>query len=197
MASDPKAGEPTPEHLDAINQVFAELKLAYHNQFHRAYPNDQELTMAKQLWLHALADIPPARLRAGVRRAVKNSEFLPSLHSLRSYCEPHPEELGLPDVRSAYVEACRAPSPKHLYAWSHPIVYHAGRASDWFLLATSTEQQAFPIFRRNYELLVERVLNGEQLDLPVPKALPAEIEKPLSREERQRRLRELRDELGI
>ena len=48
----------TPDHLDAINQVFAEFRLAFHNQFLRAFPNDKELMMAKQLWLHALSDIP-------------------------------------------------------------------------------------------------------------------------------------------
>jgi hypothetical protein len=187
----------TPEHLDAINQLFAEFRLAYHNQFLKAFPNDRELTMAKQLWLHALADIPAARIRAGVRRAIRASEFLPTIHTLRHHCEPRPEELGIPDAHAAYVEACRAPQPKNAQQWSHPIVYHAGRESDWFLLANSPESVAFPVFKRNYELLTERLLNGENLDIPLPKGLPEEIGTPLTLEERKQRLRELRDTLGI
>jgi hypothetical protein len=187
----------TPEHLDAINQLFAEFRLAYHNQFLKAFPNDRELMMAKQLWLHALADIPAARIRAGVRRAIRSSEFLPTIHSLRNFCEPKPGELGIPDAHAAYVEACRAPQPKNMQAWSHPIVYHAGRESDWFLLANSPESVAFPVFKRNYELLTERLLNGENLDIPLPKGLPEEIGTPLTLEERKQRLRELRDTLGI
>ncbi len=188
---------PSPEHLDAINQVFAELKLAYHNQFYKAYPNVEELGMAKQLWLHALCDLSPARLRAGVRRAIKNSEYLPSLHTLREFCDPEPHELGLPDARAAYIEACRAPSPKRDAHWSHPIVYRAGHESDWFFLANTPESVAFPVFKRNYELLIERLLNGEQLDVPLPKALPEEIHTPLPRDENKRRLKQLRSELKI
>jgi len=189
--------EPTPEHVDAINQVFTELELAYHNQFRRAFADAQQLGMAKQLWLHALCDLPPARLRAGVRRALKNSEFLPNVHSLRQFCDPQPHELGLPDTHAAYVEACRAPLPKRDQHWSHPTVYRAGVESDWFFLANNPEHIAFPVFKRNYELLIERVLNGEQLDLPLPKALPQEITTPLSREENKRRLKKLREEFGI
>lgn len=189
--------EITPEHLDAINQMFAELRLAYHNQFLRAFPNDRELTMAKQLWLHSLADIPPARLRAGVRRAIRSSEYLPTIHSLRNFCNPKPSELGLPDVHAAYVEACRAQQPKNAQAWSHPLIYHAGKNSDWFFLANYPESVAFPVYKRNYELLIERLLNGDNLDTPVPKGLPEEIGTPLSLDERKARLKTLRETLGI
>jgi hypothetical protein len=194
---DEHRAQPTAEHVDAINQVFTELELAYHNQFRRAFPDPQQLAMAKQLWLHALCDLPPQRLRAGVRRALKQSEFLPSLHSLRRFCQPSAAELGVPEVHAAYIEACRAPSPKQAFNWSHPIVYHAGRSTDWFFLVGSPESVAFPVFRRNYELLLQRLLDGEQLDPPLLKALPETIERPLSREERKARLRALRDELKI
>lgn len=197
MSESTKIPEPTPAHVDAINQVFTELELAYHNQFRRAFPDAAQLGMAKQLWMHALCDLSPARLRSGVRRAVQNSEYLPSLHSLREFCDPEPHELGLPDAHAAYIEACRAPNPKREARWSHPIVYRAGVESDWFFLANSPESTAFPVFKRNYELLIERLLNGEQLDVPLPKALPEKISTPLSREENKKRLHELRNELKI
>lgn len=192
-----KKAEPTAAHIDAINQVFTELELAYHNQFRKAFPDATQLGMAKQLWLHALCDLSPARLRAGVRRAIKDSEFLPSLHTLREYCDPQPHELGLPDAHAAYVEACRAPHPKREAKWSHPIVYRAGAESDWFFLENNSESVAFPVFKRNYELLIARLLDGENLDVPIPKALPEQIVTPLSREENLRRLKALRDELKI
>lgn len=153
--------------------------------------------MAKQLWLHSLSDLPTARLRAGVRRAIKSAPYLPSLQSLRAHCEPSPTELGVPDVNVAYVEACRAPSPKSAHDWSHPIVYHAGRATDWHFLASTPENRALPLFRRHYEILLERLLNGESLDLPIIKALPEEVSTPLSAEQRRVRLQQLRDETGI
>lgn|SRR5690606_12779246 len=199
MASNHKneGAQPTPEHIDAINQIFTELELAYHNQFRRAFPDATQLGMAKQLWLHSLCDLSPARLRAGVRRALKDSEFLPSLHTLRRYSDPSPQELGLPDAHAAYVEACRAPTPKRGQKWSHVVVYRAGMESDWFFLANTPESIAFPVFKRNYQLLIERLLNGDNLDVPLPKALPEEIGTPLTREENQQRLRQLREQLGI
>ncbi|MDB6061323.1 MAG: hypothetical protein JWM78_1426 [Verrucomicrobiaceae bacterium] len=204
MASDKKFeraqnanAEPTAEHIDAINQIFTELELAYHNQFRRAFPDAAQLGMAKQLWLQSLCDLKPARLRAGVRRAIKNSEYLPSLHTLRQYCDPQPHELGLPDAHNAYIEACRAPTPKRDHTWSHVIVYRAGVETDWFFLANSPESIAFPLFKRNYELLIERLLNGENLNVPLPKALPEEIGTPLTREENKQRLQQLRAKLGI
>lgn len=197
MTANASSAEPTAAHVDAINQVFTELELAYHNQFRRAFPDATQLAMAKQLWLHSLCDLEPARLRAGVRRAIKASEYLPSLHTLREFCDPDPRELGLPDVYSAYVEACRAPSPKRDQRWSHPAVYRAGVESDWFFLATNPESVALPVFKRNYELLVQRLLDGENLDTPVPKALPEEISRPLPRAEQKARLQRLRDDLGI
>jgi hypothetical protein len=188
---------PTAAHVDAINAMFTQFQLAYHNQFHKAFANDEQITMAKQLWLSSLCDLPVERIAAAIRRAIQESEYLPTLHTIRKFCDLRPETLGLPDAYQAYLQACRAPSPKAEQVWSHPAVYWAGNASDWFFLASNTEAKAFPVFKRNYEILCERVLHGEQLDVPVPKALPETINPPLSNEERKQRMKALRQALNI
>jgi hypothetical protein len=188
---------PTADHVSAINQMFTEFQLAYHNQFHKAFSTDQQIIMAKQLWAKTLSDLPAARIMAGARRAIKGSEYLPTIHSVRNYCDLHPEELGLPDPYNAYLEACRAASPKSEQRWSHPAVYFAGRASDWFFLASSSEQKALPVFKRNYALLCERIISGEQLSMPLPKALPEKVERVLSNDQRRQRLQKMRRELDI
>lgn len=188
---------PTEDHITAINQMFTEFQLAYHNQFHKAFADDQQIMMAKQLWVKTLCDISPERLMAGSRRAIKGSEYLPTLHTIRKFCDPAPEEMGLPDVRSAYMEACRAAAPKIEQTWSHPAVYLAGVASDWFFLASSSEAKALPVYKRNYEILCERVMMGEQLEVPIHKAIPETISTTLSNEERKQRLQALRQQLDI
>ena len=188
---------PTEDHITAINQMFTEFQLAYHNQFHKAFSDDQKIVMAKQLWVKTLCDLAPERIIAGTRRAIKESEYLPTLHSIRKFCDPNLQELGLPDPYNAYLEACRAGSPKIEQHWSHPAVYLAGIASDWFFIASSPENKALPVFKRNYEILCQRVLLGEQLDMPIHKALPETISQPLSNEERKQRLHTLRQELDI
>lgn len=188
---------PTEDHITAINQMFTEFQLAYHNQFHKAFSDDQKVIMAKQLWVKTLCDLSPERIMLGARRAIKESEYLPTIHTVRKLCEPNPEELGLPDAYNAYLQACRAASPKIEQSWSHPIVYLAGTASDWFFLSSTIEAKAFPVFKRNYEILCERALNGEQLDMPILKAIPETINQPLSNEERKQRLQAMRQELDI
>jgi Replication protein P len=153
--------------------------------------------MAKQLWFNSLCDLTPERIREGTRRAIKDSEYLPSIHALRNYCTPRPEELGLPDAHRAYLEACRAPSPKAQHAWSHCAVYLAGKATDWFFLASNSENKAFPVFKQNYEILCERVMNGEQLDMPIVKMIPETVNTPLTNSERKQRMQALREELDI
>lgn len=130
-------------------------------------------------------------------RAIKESEYLPTIRGLLKYCADEFALYGLPDTRSAYIEACTAPSPKNSYAWSHPAVYHAGCASDWFFLANNIEAKALPVFERNYHILCERVRKGESLDLPVLQALPESLPSTLSREEQLEKIKVLRQKLKI
>ena len=112
-------------------------------------------------------------------------------------CQGEPEKFGLVEAHTAYVEACRAPSPKAAYQWSHPAVYHAGCASDWYFLASNPEKIAFPVYERHYQKICERVMNGEQLPAPNAPALPQTIETPLSPGENAKRMEELRKQLDI
>lgn len=188
---------PNNDHVTAINQMFTEFQLAYHNQFHKAFSDDQKIVMAKQLWVKTLCDFSPNRILAGTRRAIKESEYLPTLHTIRKFCDPKLEELGLPDGYNAYLEACRAATPKIDQKWSHPAVYLAGKASDWFFLANNIETKAFPVFKRNYDVLCQRVMSGDELDMPINKAIAEHIHQPLSNAERKERLKKMRQELDI
>lgn len=189
-----KASAPISEqHIDAINQLFTELELAYHNQFHKAFPGDKA-NVAKQLWLHNLNDLSPEEIVRGGRRSIRESAYLPTLHTIRELGKPDLASLGLPDSHSAYLEACRASSPKAEFDWSHVAVYHAGRAADWYFLATNAERTAFPVFKEHYQRICNRVLEGEDLAAPSVPALPQESSTPLSLEERREKLRELREQ---
>jgi hypothetical protein len=180
--------------VNVINQVFAEFELVYHNQYHKAFPNQEKLNYAKKIWMTHLSDHQPKAILAAAHRAIKESEFLPTIKGLLKYCN---ESYGLPDAHAAYLEACRASSPKNEFNWSHPAVYFAGRESDWYFLAGSTERQAFPVFKRNYELICERVITGEDLKVALPKAIPDTINTPLSNDERKQRMQVLRKELNL
>lgn len=147
--------------------------------------------MGKRLWARLLKDFSGEVIMKAAERTVKESSWLPNVHDVLSRCED-PNTLNLPSAYSAYIEACRAPSPKKEFAWSHPIVYYAGVASDWYFLASSAEQQAFPVFERNYEVLKSKLAQGENISIEIPKAIPEKVEVYLSREENLEQLAQLR-----
>lgn len=177
--------------------MFALFRINYHNQYYKAYSDTQVLNQIKKLWLESLSQFKPDTILRGARKVIEESEYLPTLNRMIRACQGEPEKFGLIDAHRAYVEACRAPSPKAAYAWSHPAIYHAGCASDWFFLANNSEKNAFPIFERHYLKICERVMNGEELPAPNTPTLPEHIEKPLSKEENAKRMEDLRKQLNL
>ncbi|MES2626464.1 MAG: replication protein P [Pseudomonadota bacterium] len=196
-AGNGRMGNGGRDHVDAINQIFAEFELAYHNQFHKAYAQEGSLNLAKKYWLSCLADFLPEVILRAARQVIKSQEYLPTVASMVKACENALSLFGLPTPHVAYVEACCAPEPKHSYQWSHPAVYLAGKHTGWFELATETQSAIFPVFEYNYQLLCQQVLRGEQLDIQIPVALPQTISAPLSPEENMARLKVLREKFAL
>ncbi len=177
--------------------MFALFRINYHNQYHAAFGDTQTLNQAKKLWAETLLRFASETILRGAKKAIEQCEYLPTLHKMITLCQSEGLGQNLKDPHTAYLEACHAPNPKAGFNWSHPAVYHAGKASDWFMLANSTERNAFPIFKNHYENLCQRVLNGETLIQPNTLKLPETIEKPLSKNENQQRLQELKDKLKL
>ncbi|HEX4881976.1 MAG TPA: replication protein P [Porticoccaceae bacterium] len=194
-AAGPADRSPPPaELIDTINQLFALFRINYHNQFYSAFADTSLLDQAKRLWLESLRHLPSGVLLAAARELIQHSEYLPTLSRVLAACDEQLTALGLPTPRAAYREACNAPSPKEAHTWSHPAVYHAGRALGWDRLRNSTERQSWPEFQQVYRDCCRRALCGEVLALPsAPAAEPAN---PLDRAEGHRRLQALRRELG-
>lgn len=187
----------TEAHVEALNQIFALFRLNYHNQYYAAYPNEEQLRQIKKLWLESLSDFPVEHILKGAKHAIEHSEYLPTLNRMLECCQQGLAELGLPTPHDAFVEACRAPSPKSSQRWSHPAVYLAGRDSDWFFLANNTERTSWPVFKEHYDGYCARVLRGETLEIPAPAALEQIPSSPLSPDEQLSRLRELRRQTGL
>lgn len=185
------------DHVDAINQIFAEFEFAYHNQFHKAFANAESLVIAKKYWLSSLEQYAPAQIVLAAKYVIKTQDYLPSIAALVRACEQGFDLFGLPSARQAYIEACSAPSPKREHNWSHEAVYFAGKAAGWYLLANEPEAKALPVFEYNYNLLCKRVMQGETLELELPVSLPEKIERKLDGKEAQARIKKMRAELGL
>jgi len=189
-----------PALVDAINQVFALFRLNYHNQYYSAYHDAEQLSQIKRLWLDSLAGHSAETILLGARRCIETSEYLPTLHRMLDCCrEAKLHAQSLPDAHAAYREACLAPEPKHAQRWSHPAVFHAGRAAGWFFLASSTEAKAFPVFEKHYRAVCERVVAGETLELPAPapQETPAAALAAPADDEQRERLAKLLEQTGL
>ena len=188
---------PSDTKIDAINQIFTLFRVNYHNQYYKAFSDTETLITAKRLWMESLGYFDTEALLRGAKRAIETSEYLPTLKKMIDCCQGDLNHHGLPSAHNAYIEACRAPSPKSSYNWSHSAVYHAGKISDWHFIGNNIQRIAFPIFERNYQQLCERIINGEKLPPPEVKALPETIETPLSGKENHQRMAELRKSMGL
>ncbi|MGB4248923.1 MAG: replication protein P [Pseudohongiellaceae bacterium] len=186
-----------PDRIDAINQLFAEFELAYHNQYYKAYGTEERLVLAKKYWLSCLSQFSPRQIVAAARQVVKKNDFLPTVSVVIRACEDGNTLFGLPSAREAYYEACRAESPKAQFPWTHEAIYFAGKATDWYILATEPEDKVLPLFTYYYDELCQRVMRGEKLELPQRQALPERIGTPLSPEENHARMQKLREQMGL
>ena len=163
--------------------MFALFRLNYHNQFYAAYPDNEQVNQVKKLWLDALAPYPNEQVLRGAKNAIETSEYLPTLNRMLESCTEALQELGLPDARAAYVEACRAGHPKSAQRWSHPAVYLAGRDAEWFFLSSEPESKTWPRFQACYHGYCQKVMAGEKLTIPAPEALPASSGEPSTKED--------------
>ena len=205
VAGQSKQSKPLPgddekqgiDRVDAINQVFAEFEFAYHNQYQKAFSDAESLAIAKKYWLSVLENYLPTQIVQAAKALIRSQEYLPSVAAILRACEQGTDLFGLPSAREAYLEACSAPSPKREHQWSHEAVYYAGKSAGWFLLANESESTTFPLFEYHYAKLCRLVMNGEQLDIEQPDALPDKIEVKLDKDETRARIARMKKDLGL
>lgn len=183
--------------IDSINQVFTLFRLNYHNQYLKAFGNSEELNEVKRLWLEMLQKFAPNTILNAAKSVIESSEYLPTLRTMIYHCERSSSEHAFPEVHAAYIEACRAPSPKAAFAWSHPVVYYTGKRCDWYFLQSNPESVAYPIFRKTYEELCQEVRNGLDLTPPQVPSIESPKEMPLDRKTSQERLKTMRSTLEL
>lgn len=184
------------DYVNAINQVFAIFRRNYHNQYYKALPDENELSIAKRIWLEPLRRFAPETILKAAKSVIESSEFMPTLRTMIRHCEEQ-SNFGLPDAHNAYIEACRAPSPKATYSWSHLAVYYAGKQCDWYFLQSNSEEVAYPVFKKEYQGICQRILQGEKLDPPKLAELPEKLETVLDKKTNLKNLQSLKDQLDL
>lgn len=178
-----------------VNKLLEQLKLVF-PAWKRAFPNLDAEKRAGMEWTRALVDADCTsreQLARGMKQArMQDIPFFPSPGMFIKWCELTPESLGLPTVAIAIMEVARQ-------RFSHPAVELAWKATR-FESQTLSEADYRPVFARAYEIQVRRVLNGEDLQAEILKALPTREQVAHSpeyyREVGLKRLAEVKARLG-
>jgi len=180
--------------VELINLIFAELEITFHNQFHKAFPDEETLTLAKQLWLAKLEKFDNEIIFKAIDKIIETSKYLPSLSAvLNQIKELKFQQQKIPPPNVAYAEATslREISPLD-FNWSHPFVYHAGAKVGWYRLKTESEFEIKSDFIDAYEEILElSEVKNSLLSLPEKKEEFFEDE-PLSSDEQHARLEKIK-----
>ena len=180
--------------VELINLIFAELEITFHNQFHKAFPDEETLTLAKQLWLAKLEKYQNELVFRAIDKIIETSKYLPSLSAvLNQIKELKLLEQNIPSSSTAYIEASSLGETNPLdFNWSHPFVYHAGVKVGWYRLKTESEFDIKKEYIEAYEEILEESEQKEGL-LLLP-AFKEEIsdEKPLSKGKQKSRFENIK-----
>ena len=180
--------------VELINLIFAELEITFHNQFHKAFPDEETLNLAKQLWLAKLEKYQNEIVFRAIDKIIETSKYLPSLSAvLNQIKELKLLEQNIPSPNVAYIEASSLGETNPLdFNWSHPFVYHAGAKVGSYRLKTESEFDIKKEFLEAYEkVLEESELKENLLLLPEIKEEFIE-EKPLSSDLQKLRLEKIK-----
>ena len=180
--------------VELINLIFAELEITFHNQFHKAFPDEETLTLAKQLWLAKLEKFDNEIIFKAIDKIIETSKYLPSLSAvLNQIKELKFQQQKIPSSNVAYAEATSLGEISPLdFNWSHPFVYHAGAKVGWFRLKTEAEFEIKSDFIDAYEEILEMSeVKNSLLSLPEKKEEFFEDE-PLSSDEQHARLEKIK-----
>ena len=176
--------------VELINLIFAELEITFHNQFHKAFPDEETLSLAKQLWLAKLEKFENELIFEAIDKIIETSKYLPSLSAVLNLIkELKYKKFEVPSPNEAYLEASSLGEINPLdFSWSHPYVFHAGAKIGWYRLKTDSEFEIKKEFLEVYgEILEESELNENFALLPEKKdnLVP---EKPLDKKNQIERL---------
>lgn len=178
--------EATRETASVVNELFKTLK-SISPGWQNAFPTPDIENEAKREWIKAFAEsgiVDSSQTDLGVsRRRNWNEPWFPACGQFIEWCKPLPEDYGLLPVELAFKEAFSHINSAFPHDWSHAAVFVAAKSTGTWEFSSLTYDKCFQLFSRNYEVAVNRVMAGENLEAEIPKAIPAKVEQVTEHEQ--------------
>jgi hypothetical protein len=188
------------EAMQVIDETFTEL-MGVFSAWKQAFPNDEVLGAGKRQFTKALIDnevTTKAQLDNGLYFARKaGTAFWPDLETFVGWCNTPAALEGIPTANEAYEEFCRKCHDLPNAGFTHVIVRLAGKGAGTWEMRNLPREKSFPLFKRSYDVLVRRVMNGEQVGETIPPALPEVIEIQCTKEKNLTEMQKLRGGLKL
>jgi hypothetical protein len=133
---------------------------------------------AYETWCIGLDDYTLDQIGAGIDKVIKKDiQYPPTLKQFQSLCKRSLEDLGVPSMEDAYKQVCvNLGRTDHAQNWRHPVVYWAYVNTGRSEFNTLTEKQIKPIFKKNYQILVDKLMDGKDVG-ELPRLLPEKIKR--------------------
>ncbi|MFP8965914.1 replication protein P [Pokkaliibacter sp. CJK22405] len=155
-----------------VNLIFVRFQAIYGHKFESMFASNQAVSLAKREWAMSIGGISEALLVKAIDHCKINMSWMPTIAEFLKVVGMLDKGVNYPDVQRAYEEACRYAEHPREHAWSNPVVYHAGKASDWYRLRREDSRIMLRIFTQHYESLCARAVAGEDFTVPKAVALP-------------------------
>ncbi len=168
----PQEFELPPQAINIVNNLFNNLKsicTAWKQTF-----TDQAIEQAaKQQWAQALVEngiVNQKQIELGMKKARALAKpWFPSSGEFIAWCKPSLEDYGLPTAEQALRKVINGQKR------NHPVLFLAAKATGSRELKTMPHDNLLKLFSRNYEIVCQRFISGEDLSVEIPKALPSEV----------------------
>jgi len=155
-----------------VNKLFLDLKGIF-PAWKVAFPNQQIEQQSKIEWIKAFVENDigqTAQLNFGLQKARNYSEpWFPSCGQFIKWCKPQLEDYGLPTAEQALRKVINGQKR------SHPVLFLTAQATGSRELKTMSHDVLLKLFTRNYEIVCQRFINGEDLSQEIHKALPTNV----------------------
>lgn len=148
--------------------------------FLKQYEDTKRLSIEKTQWMIAFMDEginSMEQINLGVARTRRQSPInTPTIGQFLDWCIPSNQALQVPDLNSAYDEACRNSHPCAEKSWSHKLVQHAWKLTGSYFLANSARSVTYPVFERNYAIAIREWRAGKEIsEIKIPLALESPV----------------------
>lgn len=159
---------------EALKIAVAELFVVFRRKYGHRWREQFEDQHSRPTWFASFraAGLTADMVRAGLARLSKvGTGWPPSDEEFIRVCRPEVPAISLDAAIGEAVRWARDPS----HQFSHPAIGAAAKHVGAQVISTFTQREVRMQFAPALQQALERMARGEDLDVPMPKALPAKV----------------------